>query len=59
MVSGGPYGLKDIIGKAGYERALLLLALVPLVWSRGSQMVGELALALPEAAGTTAGLDAR
>ena len=25
MVSGGPYGLEDIIGMAGYGRALLLL----------------------------------
>ena len=49
MVSGGPYGLEDIIGKAGYGRALLLLALVPLVWSLPtSLMVGELASALPE-----------
>ena len=44
MVSGGPYGLEDIIGKAGYGRALLLLMLVPLVWSLPtSLMVGELA----------------
>jgi amino acid transporter len=48
MVSGGPYGLEDIIGKAGYGRALLLLLLVPLVWSLPtSLMVGELASALP------------
>src|ERR1700678_1219245 len=52
MVSGGPYGLEDIIGKAGYGRALLLLALVPLVWSLPtSLMVGELAAALPEEGG--------
>src|ERR1700733_11147965 len=52
MVSGGPYGLEDIIGKAGYGRALLLLALVPLVWSLPtSLMVGELASALPEEGG--------
>jgi amino acid transporter len=52
MVSGGPYGLEDIIGKAGYERALLLLVLVPLVWSLPtSLMVGELASALPEEGG--------
>src|ERR1700730_968240 len=48
MVSGGPYGLEDIIGKAGYERALLLLLIIPLVWSLPtSLMVGELASALP------------
>jgi amino acid transporter len=52
MVSGGPYGLEDIIGKAGYGRALLLLTLVPLVWSLPtSLMVGELASALPEEGG--------
>jgi amino acid transporter len=52
MVSGGPYGLEDIIGKAGYGPALLLLALVPLVWSLPtSLMVGELASALPEEGG--------
>jgi amino acid transporter len=48
MVSGGPYGLEDIIGKAGYGRALLLLLLVPLFWSLPtSLMVGELASAMP------------
>jgi amino acid transporter len=52
MVSGGPYGLEDIIGEAGYGRALLLLMLVPLVWSLPtSLMVGELASALPEEGG--------
>ncbi|WP_263367844.1 APC family permease [Edaphobacter bradus] len=48
MVSGGPYGLEDIIGKAGYGRALLILMLVPLLWSLPtSLMVGELASAIP------------
>ena len=52
MVSGGPYGLEDIIGKAGYGRALLLLLLVPFFWSLPtSLMVGELASALPEEGG--------
>jgi amino acid transporter len=52
MVSGGPYGLEDIIGKAGYGRALLLLLLIPVVWSLPtSLMVGELASALPEEGG--------
>jgi amino acid transporter len=52
MVSGGPYGLEDIIGMAGYGRALLLLVLVPLVWSLPtSLMVGELASTLPEEGG--------
>lgn len=52
MVSGGPYGLEDILGGAGYGGALLLLALMPLVWSLPtSLMVGELASALPEEGG--------
>ncbi len=33
MVSGGPYGLEDIIGQAGYRIALLLLLLLPFLWS--------------------------
>jgi amino acid transporter len=52
MVSGGPYGLEDIIGKAGYWRALVLLAVVPLIWSLPtSLMIGELASAMPEEGG--------
>ncbi len=52
MVAGGPYGLEDIIGKAGYWRALLMLIAIPVVWSLPtSLMVGELASALPEEGG--------
>jgi amino acid transporter len=52
IVSGGPYGLEDIIGMAGYGRALLLLALIPLLWSLPTAlMVGELASAIPEEGG--------
>jgi amino acid transporter len=52
MVAGGPYGIEDIIGDAGYGTALLLLLLIPLVWSLPtSLMVGELASALPEEGG--------
>ena len=52
MVAGGPYGLEDIIGKAGYGRALLLLLLIPLVWSLPtSLMVGELASSIPQEGG--------
>ncbi|MHB1935049.1 MAG: APC family permease [Acidobacteriaceae bacterium] len=52
MVSGGPYGLEDIVGQAGYARALLLLCVVPLIWSLPTAlMVGELASALPEDGG--------
>ena len=52
MVSGGPYGLEDIIGKAGYGWALAMLLVAPLIWSLPtSLMVGELASALPEEGG--------
>jgi amino acid transporter len=52
MVAGGPYGLEDIIGAAGYGRALLLLLIIPLIWSLPtSLMVGELASALPQEGG--------
>ena len=52
MVSGGPYGLEDIIGSAGYGRAVILLLLVPLFWSLPvSLMIGELATAMPAEGG--------
>ncbi len=52
MVSGGPYGLEDIIGMAGFGRALLLLCLVPILWSLPTAlMVGELASAIPDEGG--------
>jgi amino acid transporter len=52
MVAGGPYGIEDIIGYAGYGRALLLLLFIPFIWSLPtSLMVGELASALPEEGG--------
>src|SRR5579859_1941538 len=52
MVAGGPYGLEDIIGRAGYGGALLMLLLVPVFWSLPtSLMVGELASAIPEEGG--------
>ncbi len=52
MVSGGPYGLEDIIGSAGYGRAVLLLLLVPVFWSLPvSLMIGEMATAMPAEGG--------
>jgi amino acid transporter len=52
IVSGGPYGLEDVVGGAGYLWALVLIAVVPLVWSLPTAlMVGELAGALPEEGG--------
>jgi len=52
MVSGGPYGLEDIVGQAGYARGLLLLCIVPVLWSLPTAlMIGELSSALPEEGG--------
>src|SRR5205085_6189035 len=52
MVSGGPYGLEEIVQKAGYSRALLILLLTPVIWSLPvALLVGELAAAIPEDGG--------
>jgi amino acid transporter len=52
MVSGGPYDLEDIIGYAGYGHALLLLLLLPFVWSFPTAlMLGELSAAVPAEGG--------
>ena len=48
MVSGGPYGIEDILGGAGYGWALIILLLLPLIWSLPTAlMIGELASAIP------------
>jgi amino acid transporter len=48
MVSGGPYGLEDILGGAGYGRAILILMVLPVLWSLPTAlMIGELASAIP------------
>src|SRR5215471_985966 len=52
MVSGGPYGLEDVISGAGYNRALLLLLIAPIVWSLPvCLLIGELGAALPQDGG--------
>jgi amino acid transporter len=52
MVSGGPFGLEDLIGGAGYGKAILILVVTPLVWSAPTAMaIGELAAAFPEEGG--------
>lgn len=52
MVAGGPYGIEDILGGAGYVKALAILLVLPLIWSFPTAlMVGELASALPEEGG--------
>lgn len=52
IVSGGPYGLEEIVQGYGYGGALLLLAAVPLLWSLPvALLVGELSAALPATGG--------
>ena len=52
MVSGGPYGIEDILGGAGFARAILILLVLPIVWSLPTAlMIGELASALPAEGG--------
>lgn len=52
MVSGGPYGIEDILGGAGFLRAIIILLLLPLVWSLPTAlMIGELASAIPAEGG--------
>jgi amino acid transporter len=52
MVSGGPYGIEDILGGAGFARAILILLVLPIVWSLPTAlMIGELASALPDEGG--------
>ncbi|MFP5235064.1 MAG: APC family permease [Acidobacteriota bacterium] len=52
MVSGGPYAIEDILGGAGYGWALLILIVLPVVWSLPTAlMIGELASAIPAEGG--------
>lgn len=52
MVSGGPYGIEDILGGAGFARAIVILLVLPILWSLPTAlMIGELASALPEDGG--------
>jgi amino acid transporter len=52
MVSGGPYGIEDILGGAGFGRAILILLILPVLWSLPTAlMIGELASAIPAEGG--------
>jgi amino acid transporter len=52
MVSGGPYGLEDLIASTGYGLGVLILFLVPLLWAMPTAlMVGELASSIPDNGG--------
>ena len=48
MVSGGPYGIEEILGGAGFAKAIVILLLLPVLWSLPTAlMIGELASAMP------------
>src|SRR6185437_14915214 len=52
MVSGGPYGLEDVVRMAGYAGAIAILLITPLLWSiPAAMMVSELSSAIPEEGG--------
>jgi len=52
MVSGGPYGIEDILGGAGFAKAILILLLLPFLWSLPTTlMIGELASSIPAEGG--------
>ena len=52
MVSGGPYGIEDILGGAGFLKAILILLILPLIWCLPTAlMIGELASAIPAEGG--------
>jgi amino acid transporter len=52
IVAGGPFGLEDIVSRAGYAGAILILLVTPVLWSLPTAlMVSELASALPEEGG--------
>src|SRR5450755_3202652 len=52
MVSGGPYGIEDILGGAGFARAIVILVFLPFLWSLPTAlMIGELASAIPAEGG--------
>jgi len=52
MVSGGTYGIEDVVHGFGYGRAVLILLLTPILWSLPTTyMIGELSSALPAEGG--------
>ena len=52
MVSGGPYGIEDVLGGAGFLWAIAILLVLPIIWSLPTAlMIGELASAIPAEGG--------
>jgi amino acid transporter len=52
IVAGGPFGLEDIVSRAGYTGAIAMLLITPLIWAIPTALcVSELSSTLPEAGG--------
>jgi amino acid transporter len=52
MVSGGPYGLEELVQKTGFLHAITILLVTPVLWSLPTAlMLGELSAAIPEEGG--------
>jgi amino acid transporter len=52
MVAGGPFGLEEIVAHNGYNGAIFILCLTPILWALPTAlMVSELASALPQTGG--------
>ena len=52
MASGGPYGLEEAVGSAGYVGAILLVLVTPMIWSLPTGlMLAELSSAIPAEGG--------
>jgi amino acid transporter len=52
IVAGGPFGLEDIVSRAGYIGAIGILLLTPLLWALPTAlMVSEMTSAVPEDGG--------
>ena len=52
MVAGGPYGLEELVAKAGYSRTFLILLVTPILWSIPTALMeAELSAAIPEEGG--------
>lgn len=52
MVSGGPYGLEEVVATHGYSRSVGLFLLVPILWALPiALLIGELGSGLPQEGG--------
>jgi len=40
MVSGGPYGLEELVQSSGYRLAIVILLLTPLIWELAHRVHG-------------------